>query len=163
MLLAAALVLGAAAASRRDASHCSCGYRDSTTNLTFTESIIVYFNETKTVDPAVFKTLDYSNNNQKGWNVIFRQGASPENVNIDHTEPSVQHNSTNSSDTSLGLYLDGARFDHLSEGAELGTIRQDILYGTFRASMRSAQPWIGGSAMSMYLQYNESNSLEVDL
>lgn len=70
---------------------------------------------------------------------------------IDGTQPSLE------------MILDGERFDHLSEGAELRSIRKDILRGTFRAAMRSAHPWVGGSAMSMFLKYNDSQSLQVDL
>lgn len=160
-----ATILGAVAAVKPDStpSQCPCGYRDASTGLTYTESIIVYFNETDVVDTSVFHVLDYSYNNQKGWNVIFRQGASPSNVGINGTDLPAWQAPPNGSSKSLEMWLDGIRFDHLSDGAELRSSRQDILYGTFRASMRSAQPWVGGSAMSMYLKYNDSNSLEMDM
>ena len=129
---------------------CPCGYVDHTTDRLFTEAIIVYFNETKAIDPNVFTVQSFENKKEKGWYSIFRQGASPSNVGIGNM-------------SSLELFIDGYTPNHLVNGAQLRTVRQDIQYGSFRASMRSPARRAGGSALSMMLKYNASESLELDL
>lgn len=62
-------------------SQCTCGYRDPSTRELYTDAIILYFNETA-LDTDVFEIRDYENKNQKGWNTVYRQGASPSNLNI---------------------------------------------------------------------------------
>lgn len=78
------LLLRAVAGAGRNVtlpSQCSCGYRDPTTKEHYTDAIILYFNETA-LDTDVFDVRDYANKNQKGWNTVFRQGASPSNLLI---------------------------------------------------------------------------------
>ncbi|CAK3870799.1 hypothetical protein DOTSEDRAFT_56085 [Lecanosticta acicola] len=145
------------------ASDCSCGFQDPTTKDLFTDSIILYFNETG-VDTNVFEIRNYQNKNQKGWNTVFKQGARPSNVWIGNNDSLPWQDAVDGTQPSLEMYLDALdQYQHRSQGAELRSLRRDILYGTFRASMRSAQPWVGGSAMSMYLQYNSTQQLYLDL
>lgn len=145
------------------ASDCSCGFQDPTTKDLYTESIILYFNETG-VDENVFEIRNYQNKNQKGWNTVFKQGALPDNVRIGNNGSLPWQDWIDGTQPSLQMYLNGFdQYSHLSKGAELRSLRRDILYGTFRASMRSAQPWVGGSAMSMYLQFNSTQQLYMDL
>lgn len=144
-------------------SECSCGFRDSQTGELYTESIIMYFNETNYVDQHVFRLMDYSRKNQKGWGTIFRQGASPANVRIGNNGSLPWQNAVDGTAPRLEMILDARRFDHLSDGAELQSLRRDIMYGSFRAEMRSASYLEQGSAMSMFLQYNDSQSAEIDL
>lgn len=70
-------------------SQCSCGYRDPATKDLWTDAIIVYFNETG-IDEDVFESMHYAHKNQKGWNTIFRQGASPSNLLIGNNGKSCQ-------------------------------------------------------------------------
>lgn len=144
-------------------SQCACGFVDPSTERLFTDSIIIYFNETNAVDPEIFSILDYRKRVQKGWNVVYRQGADPSNVGIGNNDSLSWQNAIDGTSPSLEMFLSAPTFEHESVGAQLQSLRQDILYGTFRASMRSAQPWVGGSAMSMYLKFNDSVSLEMDM
>ena len=130
--------------------HCPCGYVDRTHDRLFTDAIIVYFNETRAIDPNVFITRSFENKKEKGWYSIFRTGGSPSNVGVGKT-------------SNLQLFVDRYTPDHLVNGSELRTVRQDIQYGSFRASMRSPRRGAGGSALSMELKYNMSESLEVDM
>lgn len=142
---------------------CSCGFLDPNTDTLYTESIIVYFNETSPADQHDFELLDYAKHNEKGWKTTYRQGASPSNVHMGNNGSLYWQNEIDGTEPSLEMILNGERFDHLSDGAELRSFRKDILMGTFRAAMRSALPWVGGSAMSMFLKYNDSQSLQIDL
>lgn len=144
---------------------CGCGYYDSTTQQLFTESIVVYFNETETLPADVFATQEYEHKKELGWTSIFRQGASPANVQISNTsQPTWLAHRQNP--TSLELFVDPYTPDHLVVGGGIESVRQDIQYGSFRASMRSAHPYAGiagGSAMSMMLPFNSSAVLELDM
>ncbi|EME41040.1 hypothetical protein DOTSEDRAFT_56085 [Dothistroma septosporum NZE10] len=163
--LAAPLLIGVAAGQQRNVtlpSQCSCGYRDPRTQEVYTEAVIQYFNETD-VDQDVFKASKYAHKNQKGWNTIFPQGADPANVIRGNNGSLPWQDSIDGTSPSLEMWLDKFHFHHLSTGAELRSLRHDMLYGSFRTSMRSAQPWVGGSAMSMYLQFNDSQSINFDL
>lgn len=159
------LDLVAAAGNVTSSSSCSCGFLDPGTGVLYTDSIILYFNETTSVDQHVFRLQDYKNKNQRGWNTVYRQGATPANVKFGNngTVPWQAYNDKNIFDPSLELMLDPEQFDHLSTGAQLQSLRQDIMYGTFRSEMRSAGPWLGGSAMSMFVKYNDSESAQIDL
>ncbi|KAM3424312.1 hypothetical protein BST61_g11151 [Cercospora zeina] len=145
-------------------SDCSCGFRDPRTQEVFTESIILYFNETKSVDQHIFEVRNFRNRNQRGWNTIFPQGASPVNIQFGKNASWEWQEELNTTQPSMQMILDPPlQYDHLSVGAELRSMRRDIQYGTFRSEMRSAQPWVGGSAMSMYVKYNASQDVELDL
>ena len=130
--------------------HCPCGYVDRTHNRLFTDAIIVYFNETQAIDPDVFINRSFEDKKEKGWFSIFRCGGNPSNVRVGNT-------------SNLELFVDKYTPNHLVNGSELRTVRQDIQYGSFRASMRSPPSGAGGSALSMVLKYNGSESLELDI
>jgi Glycosyl hydrolases family 16 len=137
--------------------NCSCGFLDARNNRLFTDSIVVYFNETESIPTDAFLVESYENAYENGWNSLFRQGASLENVNIINASQSAA-----SLPQSLGLYCDVATKDHLVVGGSIRTARQDIFFGSFRTLMRSTQPWSGGSALSMIINYNETESIEMD-
>ncbi|CAK1358556.1 unnamed protein product [Cercospora beticola] len=157
-------VVSSSAQNVTSSSDCSCGFRDPRTQEVFTESIILYFNETQSVDQHVFEVRSFRNKNQRGWNTIFPQGASPVNIQFGKNATWEWQEDLNTTTPSMQMILDPPlRYDHLSVGAELRSMRRDIQYGTFRSEMRSAQPWAGGSAMSMYVKYNSSQDVELDL
>ncbi|WPH03549.1 Glycosyl hydrolases family 16 [Acrodontium crateriforme] len=135
---------------------CSCGYRDPNTQEVFTEALIVYFNETTTLDPEIFTLQNYAHKKQQGWNSIYKVGAQPNNTNI------TTYNAYNRTQQDLQLWLQPSDKLHLVKGAELITKRQDIQYGSFQASMKGATQWTGGTALSFILKYNASESLQVD-
>ncbi|RAL61801.1 hypothetical protein DID88_002864 [Monilinia fructigena] len=60
---------------------CKCGYYDTATRNFFTESLIVYFNETDTISED-FVLQAYENKYEKDYNSIFRQGSNPININF---------------------------------------------------------------------------------
>ncbi|KAJ9645208.1 hypothetical protein H2199_003214 [Coniosporium tulheliwenetii] len=131
---------------------CSCGYYDSSTQNLFTESIIIYFNETDGILPDDFVVDSFKHKFEKGWNSKYRQGVDLANVQL--------QNATNSS---LELYVSPSTPDHLVIGGGIRTTRRDIQYGTFRSLLRSPRQWAGGSALSMRLGYNETESMEINM
>ncbi|EME78690.1 uncharacterized protein MYCFIDRAFT_190891 [Pseudocercospora fijiensis CIRAD86] len=159
------LVRIAAGAGRNatSSSQCSCGFRDPQTGELYTESIIMYFNETTSVDQHVLRLMDYSHKNQKGWTTTFRQGASPANVRFGNNGSLPWQDAVDGTAPRLEMVLGARRFDHLSNGAELQSLRRDILYGSFRAEMRSPSYLERGSAMSMFLQYNDTQTATIDM
>ncbi|OQO02914.1 hypothetical protein B0A48_11197 [Cryoendolithus antarcticus] len=137
---------------------CHCGFLDPLTTRTYTDSLVVYFNETETV-PSDFALGDFAHKYERGYLVYYLQGASPSNA-------FWSNGSTwNLSPGWLNLNVTGFRVDnHLVSGAELKTKRQDIQYGSFRMLAKPAAPYAsGGSALTMRLMHNESSSAELDL
>jgi len=130
----------------------------------FTDSIILYFNETNALPIPGFVEEAYTHKYEKGWNTQFREGADTSNLNvssIDISSPS----STSSVNTSLELYVAASKPDHLVVGSSLRTARRDIKYGSFTSLLRSPGQWAGGggSALSMALEYNLTQLLTMDL
>lgn len=136
---------------------CHCGFLDPTSNLVYTDSIIVYFNETTTVPPDIFSVGNFEHLYEKGWSLFYREGAVPTNVYFE------KGSEWNLSPGWLSLNVSGYTAQHLVNGAQLQTVRQDIQYGTFRAFMRSPAPYAGGSALTMRLQHNNTSLAELDL
>ncbi|KAF2624320.1 glycoside hydrolase family 16 protein [Macroventuria anomochaeta] len=128
--------------------NCTCGFYDSSTGLLFTDSIIVYFNETNGL-PSEFVAEQYSNKYEKDWNAIYRQGADPANL-----QPG---------NDSLQFLVQPPTNDHIVQGAGLRTARQDIQHGSFRTLIKSPGRTSAGSAMSMMWQYNETEVTELSV
>ncbi|CAD0112592.1 unnamed protein product [Aureobasidium uvarum] len=132
---------------------CACGFYDRSTDQVFTDSIIVYFNETQTIPENIFQVQTFTNKAEKGWNSLYRQGAVAGNSLI----------SPSGTQQSLDLFVDPSTNRHVVNGGSIESLRQDILHGSFRASVRGSGPWTGGSALSMMLQFNRTSSMEIDL
>nr|POF21104.1 hypothetical protein CFP56_66518 [Quercus suber] len=159
-----ALAIAAAnAAASDEQSLCSCGFQDPASKAVYTESLIVYFNETDTVDSTIFTTEAYEHRKEKGWTTTYRQGAVLENVAFGDEDALPWQDQIDGNSSSLELWTNPSTPEHLVNGAQLRSVREDILYGSFRAEMRSAQPWIGGSALTFALKYNDSSSLSMDM
>lgn len=126
---------------------CPCGYRDDATRQVYTDSIVVYFNETEAIDHNIFRILEYEHKKEKGWNTVFRQGSQPSNVGLGNTGSLPWQDEVDGRTPSLELFVNPSTEKHLVNGAQLRSTRRDILYGTFRASLRSPLPWAGGSGM----------------
>ena len=141
--------------SGKDVAGCSCGYFDHVTKELFTDSSIVYFNETTELPSDIFIPEVYENNYEKGWNSRFRQGADASNV--------VVANDQYASNTSLHLAIDPSTPQHLVVGGAVHTARRDVFYGSFRTLMRSPRAWIPGSALSMTLHFNDSQTINMDI
>lgn len=139
--------------------NCTCGYYDSGTNSVFTDSIIVYFNETTSLPLPDFVTEAYTHDYEKGWTTQFREGANISNVGILNSSISPEESK------SLELRVSPYQEDHLVVGSSLRTSRRDIQYGSFTALLRPPGPLagMGGSALSMAVQYNSSQKITLDL
>lgn len=88
---------------------------------------------------------------EKGWNSIYRQGANITNVN------------ETSNTSALELLISPPTKNHIVVGGDIETARRDIQFGTFRSWLRSPKPSSGGSALSMIIQYNETENIEMDM
>ncbi len=139
--------------------NCPCGYYDATTHNLFTESMIVYFNETTSLPIAGLVTETYEHNYEKGWNTQFREGADLANIGFSNSSTGSKRSD------SLELRVSPYREDHLVVGSSIRTSRQDIQYGSFTSLLRSPAPGAGdgGSALSMALQFNLSQMISADL
>nr|POE76127.1 hypothetical protein CFP56_59607 [Quercus suber] len=140
---------------------CTCGYLDPVTNNVFTDAIIAYFNETAADNPVpsdLFTIDEYEHRYEKGWTIFYREGATASNVfssDIGTAEWNIQP-------SILNLTISPYTHEHLVDGAQLQTVRKDILYGSFRALIKTP-PWASGSAMTMRLEHNETISAALDL
>lgn len=130
--------------------NCSCGFYDASTKELFTDSIIVYFNETSGLPIPDFQVESYQNNYEKDWNAIFRQATDPENLQINDAGY-------------LDFHIQPSTDVHVVKGSSMKTVRQDIQYGSFRTLIKSPPRNVGGSAMTMMLKYNDTQTMEVDV
>lgn len=137
---------------------CLCGFQDPLTNDVWTDSLILYFNETNTAVPTDQFSIDtFAHPYEKGWTIYYREGAVAENVFYTY------NSSWNIGPSWLTMNISAATPEHLVNGAQLQTVRQDIQYGSFRVLMQSPSWGGGGSAMTMRIEHNETISAELDL
>lgn len=122
-------ILAATTTSALDVSDCSCGFYDSSDAQVWTDALIVYFNETNSL-PDEFKALDFHHHREFGYNALYRQGATPDNVIIGNVQDE------NVDQQALQLWIDAGTGQHYVQGAGIEALRQDIHFGTFRSSMR---------------------------
>lgn len=149
VLLVHSMQVSADVFSKNEDRNCTCGFYDTNTKEWFTESLVVYFNETDSL-PNDFVAEQYENKYEIDWNAVYRQGADPANVRL------------NGSD-SLQLAVQPATDIHLVNGGGIRTARQDIQHGSFRTFMRSPSPWRDGTAMSMIWRFNETEMSELSV
>jgi hypothetical protein len=149
-------LLAAVPAIALEVSECSCGFEDEQTASIYTDSIVLYFNETDTIDPAIFQASDFAHKKEQGWNSRFRVGAQPDNAKITNT---TIHGTPQQA---LEMVLDPTNELHLVNGASLQSVRKDIQHGLFEAAMKPAVQWIGGTVLTYGLYYNRSNGAGFD-
>ncbi|KIX09244.1 uncharacterized protein Z518_00323 [Rhinocladiella mackenziei CBS 650.93] len=149
-------VTSQSAAPTKDVSDCLCGFYDAEADIVYTDAQIVYFNETDGFPEEEYVIQNYKHMRDFGWNTLYRQGATKNNVN-------VGNDTTARNLTALQLFLDPSTPEHLVMGANVRTQRQDIFFGSFRASMRPPRQWFDGSAMSMVLHHNLTESWSLDV
>lgn len=116
----------------------------------------MYFNETNSIDPAVFQSQDFAHKKEEGWNSRFRIGAQPRNAAITNTTVN------GSKLQALEVVLDPTDKDHLVNGASLQSTRRYIQYGLFEAAMLPATQRSGGTVLTYGLSFNRSNGAVVD-
>lgn len=140
----------------REVSECACGFQDDDTSSVYTDSLVVYFNETDFIDPAIFKAQDFAHKKEQGWNSQFKIGASPSNVRL----ANITSNGTRTQ--ALEVLLDPPDEDHLVNGGSLQSTRKDIQYGLFEAAIRPANNWSTGTTVSFGVNYNRSDGAQFD-
>ena len=155
LCLAVAAVSHPAGNLFKSTTDCQCGYYDPATRNLFTDSVIVYFNETKTLPSDSFVVQSYENKYERGWNTRYRQGANASNVHLG-TAPG-------DTNAALELYVDPTDEAHLVVGGGVQTARKDIFYGSFRMLLRSPRMSAPGSALSMAIDWNETQRINMDL
>ena len=154
-----AIPLAIKAATSPIAATCPCGYYDAGASTVWTESIIVYFNETTASTIPDFIKESYSHKYEKGWNTQFRTGADVANVRFSNSTSSTR------SPKSLELHVSPYTPDHLVVGSSVRTSRQDIQYGSFTTLLRSPGKYAGdgGSVLSCAVEFNSSQSISTNL
>lgn len=146
----------------RAAAGCQCGFFDTNTNALFTESMIVYFNESQNLPDKDLVAETYIHDYEKGWNTFFREAAHPENVKI--ADITNRPNSTTTLDLYVKPYIPETR-NHVIQGASVRSLRRDIKYGSFSSLIRAPGQYagVGGSAVSMELRFNLTQALTLNL
>jgi hypothetical protein len=156
LIIAIAVFFSVLPATALDVTECSCGFQDERTASFYTDSIVLYFNETDNIDPAAFLAQDFSHKKEQGWNSLFKIGAKADNARIANTT------NDGTSVQALEMVLDAADDDHLVVGAHLQSARRDIQYGLFEAAMKPAGKWSGGTVLSFGVNFNRSQGAEID-
>jgi hypothetical protein len=146
-------VLFAIVSGSSNVSDCTCGYYDAARQQLFTDAIVIYMNETTTVSPTDFVAEKFEHKSEKNWNAVYRAGADPDNIGT----------STEGNTTSLQLAIDPSTSQHLVVGSGMHTARRDIQYGSFCALMQSPPQNYGGSSLSMFIEYNATQSIALNL
>jgi hypothetical protein len=100
----------------QDVGSCSCGFYDSEADMVFTDSTIVYFNETDII-PEDLVVESFEHKYDRGWNALYRQGASAQNVEIGN-------DTTARNLSSLAVYCNPTDEHGLVVGASVRTARQ---------------------------------------
>ena len=136
---------------------CTCGFFDSATNHTWTDAIITFANETTELSPDVYVVETFQHKYERNINAVYRFGSRPENVEFANASIPGWNSTT------LQLLIDPPTKDHAVVGASIRTLRRDILFGSFHAYMRPPGPWAGGSALTMAIAFNDSQSIDITL
>jgi hypothetical protein len=144
-------------AATTDVASCSCGFFDPRTGAVWTDAIVTYANETEKLPADSLIAEDFQHANEKNWNARYRAGASAANVG---------HNGSTApgwNGSAWTLSLDRPTRDHAVVGASIRSLRRDLRYGTFEAALGPPTPGVGGSVLAMRLDYNETQTLNVNV
>ncbi|KAH7392131.1 hypothetical protein DE146DRAFT_132000 [Phaeosphaeria sp. MPI-PUGE-AT-0046c] len=140
-----------------DVSGCTCGFLDPRSGSVWTDAIITYANETQNLPEGVLVAENYQHVYEKNWNARYRAGASAANLgHNDSTRPGWEG-------TAWTLNLNEPTRDHTVVGASIRSLRRDIRYGSFETSLGAPKPGVGGSVLAMRLEYNESQTLNINV
>lgn len=69
LMVLVSILLATAGAATLD-EQCSCGFQDPTTRQVYTDALIVYFNETETIDDDLFMLQDFEHKKEQGWKYV---------------------------------------------------------------------------------------------
>lgn len=140
-----------------DVGFCSCGFLDPRTGAVWTDTILTYANETATLPTDALVAEDFQHASEKNWNAHYRAGASANNIVYSESI------APGWSGGAWQLNINRPTRQHAVVGASIRSIRRDIRYGTFEVALRAPPPGVGGSVLSMRLDYNESQSLDINV
>ncbi|KAJ1028453.1 hypothetical protein NDA16_001619 [Ustilago loliicola] len=181
LLTTAVLALSSATLPAKAA--CECGYLDPTTNHLWTDASFSYFNETGLDDivtnPAKSPNVDGvatvgdTGDGPQTWSAIGNQ-INPYEESFGATYLSAYaYNNTfiNNRTDGLGMQVSIANEkDHVVNGSSIVTRRRDILFGSFRASVKPPfiKPIRGsnrgyGSGFEFAVSYNDSERMRVSI
>ncbi|SPO23429.1 uncharacterized protein UTRI_02108 [Ustilago trichophora] len=177
----AALVLSSA--TLRAQAACECGYLDPTTNHLWTDAAFSYFNETGLEDivmnPAKSPKVDGNQpsgdtgDGQQTWSAVGNH-INPYEESFGATYLSaVSYNNTYIDNRTDGLAMEVSTANekkHTVNGSSIVTRRRDILFGSFRASIKPPfiKPIPGsnrgyGSGFEFAISYNDSERMHVNI
>ena len=149
---------GLVAGKTTDVSSCSCGFYDTAQGNLWTDSIVVYFNESNSISDEIFWRENWRNPYEQGWNAQFITGSATNNSWVGN---SSYHTSVG--EKSLQLFVSPSTPQHLVEGGGIRTQRQDIQFGSFRAMMKGPHQYAGGTSLSMQLAYNLTQQISLNI
>jgi hypothetical protein len=140
-----------------DVSSCTCGFRDPRSGAIWTDAIITYANETDRLPEGSLVAEEFQHAYEKNWNARYRAGASAANIgHNDSTAPGWIGDAWN-------LNLNRPTKNHAVVGASIRSFRRDIRFGSFEAAMGPPKPGVGGSVLAMRLEYNETQTLNINV
>lgn len=145
------------AVATTDVASCSCGFFDPRTGAVWTDAIVTYANETDALPAESLVAEDFQHANEKNWNARYRAGAS--SSNLGHNEST----GPGWNGSAWTLKLDTPTKDHAVVGASIRSLRRDIRYGTFESALGAPKPGVGGSVLAMRLDYNESQTVNLNV
>ena len=181
--LVASAILALSSVTLRVKADCECGYLDPSTNHLWTDAAFTYFNESGLDDmvtnpaksPKIngIETAGLTGDGQQTWSAVG-----------DHINPyedsfgatylsAVSYNNTYIDNRTEGLAMQVSPANektHVVNGSTIVTRRRDILYGSFRVSVKP--PFINntpgfdhgfGSGFKFALAYNESENMYVNI
>lgn len=181
--LLASAVLALSSATLRANAACECGYLDPSTNHLWTDASFSYFNETgledivmdPTKSPKVdgAETAGETGDGQQTWSAVGNH-INPYEESFGATYLSaVSYNNTYIDNRTDGLAMQVSTANqktHVVNGSSIVTRRRDILYGSFRASVKPPfiKPIPGsdrgyGSGFQFALSYNASERMHVNI
>ncbi len=140
-----------------DVASCSCGFLDAGTGAVWTDAIIAYANETATTPADSLVAEEFQHPYEKNWNARYRAGASVSNIGQNESTAPGWNG------TAWLLKLNKPARDHAVVGASIRSLRRDIQYGTFESVLGPPKPGVGGSVLSMRLDYNDSQTVNLNV
>ncbi|KAF2845162.1 glycoside hydrolase family 16 protein [Plenodomus tracheiphilus IPT5] len=140
-----------------DVALCSCGFLDPSTNTVWTDAFIAYGNETEQLPVDSLVAEEFQHTSEQNWNALYRAGSSSANVeHNESTEPGWRGGAWR-------LKVDRPTRDHAVVGASIRSVRRDILFGSFEATLRSPPPSVGSSTLAMGLDDGNSQTLNLTI
>lgn len=176
-------ILALSSLTLRVKADCECGYLDPSTNHLWTDASFSYFNESglddivmnPAVSPKTYGNLPVGDTGagQQTWSAVGNHINKYEDSFGATYLSAVSYNNTYIDNRTEGLAMQVSPANqktHIVNGSSLVTRRRDILYGSFRASIKP--PFINlapgsdhgyGSGLTFSVAYNDSERMHIDI